>query len=172
MSYKFNPFTGTFDLTEAGKTGWAQYADTQYTSASPFEIIDGATSVLPNNAGSKIETYLPVGVTAFYSQATQRITPQAIGDYNAITVRFRAVASSSSTHMDFGIDIGGAQGIIFRDLKVFPKGAGVEHSFSFVCTGFSLSTFVANGGQVMIGPTGGDIEVYEIEFQVARMHCA
>lgn len=151
-------------------TGWAQYADTQYSDSTPLVIVDGQTVTLPNNAGSKIEQYLPEGVTAFYDAQTLKITPKAAGDYNIITIRFRASATTSSAHMDFGIDIGGSQGVIFRDVKVFPKGAGVEHSFAFSCPGFSLNTFVTNGGQVKIGVTGGDIEVYGIEFQIARVH--
>lgn len=172
MSYKFNPFTGTFDEVTAPKTGWAQYSDTEHTSVDPFDITDGQFVTLPNNAGSKIETYLPAGVTSLYNSTTQRITPNKIGDYNTITVRFKAVASTSTTNLDFGIDIGGAQGVIFGDVKVFPKGAGVEHSFSISCPGFSLATFVANGGAVKLGATGGDIEVYNIEFQIVRIHSA
>ena len=172
MSYKFNPFTGTFDEVNLPKTGWAQYMDTAYTSTSPFDIADGSFVTLPNNAGSKIETYLPVGVTALYDSTAGKITPKAIGDYNTISIRFKAVASTSTTHLDFGIDIGGTPGVIFGDIKVFPKGAGVEHSFSISCPGFSLGTFVANGGVVKLGASGGDIEVYNIEFQIVRIHSA
>lgn len=152
------------------RTGWAQYVDNEYTSASPFEIDNGQFVTLPNNAGSKIETWLPVGATALYDPIAQKIVPVGVGDYNTITIRFKAVATASTTHLDFGIDIGGTQGVIFRDVKVFPRGAGVEHPFSISCPGFSLNTFVANGGTVKLGATGGDIMVYDIEFQIVRMH--
>ena len=152
--------------------GWAQYDDTQYSSSSPFEILDGQFVTLPNNAGENLTGFLPAGVSSYFDQATQKITPKNVGDYNIITIRFRAVASTSSTHLDFGIDIGGAFGVIFRDIKVFPKGAGVEHSFAFTCPGYSLNTFVANGGMVKLGAVGGDVEVYSISFQIARVHAA
>jgi len=169
MSYKFNPFTGTFDLVTPVLTGWAQYLDTEYSAASPFEIVEGTTVTLPNNAGNNIITYLPQGVTALYDASTQKLTPAAVGDYNAITVRFNAEASSTSAYLEFGIDTGNPAGPIFRDVKVFPKGAGVVHPFTFTCMGFSLNNFKNNGGIVKITATGGDVEIYDINYHFARL---
>lgn len=151
-------------------SGWAQYFDTQYTDVSPFTLADGVTATLPNNAGSKIEDYLPQNVGPFYNPVTQKITPAKVGDYNILTVRFRGIATHINTSIDFGVDIGGTQGVIFRDVKVFPRGAGVIHDYAFVCPGFSLATFIANGGLIKVGAMGGDIEIYNIEYQFARVH--
>lgn len=148
--------------------GWAQYADTDYTSESPFSANDGVEVALPNNAGTGITDFLPTGVAALYDPILQRITPKAIGDYQTITVRFKARASVASSYLDFGIDIGGSQGVIFRETKVFAKGADVEHSFAFVVPGYSLNSFVTNGGQVKVTPGGGDVELYGIEYQIVR----
>lgn len=148
--------------------GWAQYMDTAYTSSSPFAVADGVETNLPNNAGTSITAYLPTGVAELYNPATQKIAPKAVGDYQAITVRFKARASVANSYLDFGIDIGGTQGVIFRETKVFAKGADVEHSFAFVVPGYSLTSFVTNGGQVKVTPGGGDVEIYGIEYQIAR----
>jgi hypothetical protein len=113
---------------------------------------------------------LPNGVTSFYDKDNLKVTPKAVGDYNIITVRLKAKSSYSTSHLEFSIDIGGSQGKIFPDLKVFPKGANIEHSFAFISTGFSLTTFVANGGMIKLKANGGDISVYDIEYQVARLH--
>lgn len=149
--------------------GWASYGDTVYTSVSPFTVLENATSTLPNNAGTVINSHLPVGTASFYNSGTSKITPTRSGDYNIITVRFNAECSHIDTAMDFGIDIGGSQGVIFKDVKVFPKGNGVTHPFSFVCPGYSLDTFIANGGLVKITAVNGDIDIYDIEYQIARV---
>lgn len=149
-------------------TGWAQYLDTEYTLASPFVVADGVTTTLPNNAGNNITDYLPRG-EVLYDPALQKLTPAAIGDYNAITIRFDAGASSTSTYLEFGIDTGNPAGPIFRDIKVFPKGAGVEHPFTFTCLGFSLNNFTNNGGIVKITAVGGDVEIHDINYHFARL---
>lgn len=148
--------------------GWAQYLDTQYTALSPFEILNGVTTTLPNNAANNITQYLPDDVT-LYDPLTQKLTPAAVGDYNAITIRFTAEASATSTYLEFGIDTGNPTGPIFRDIKVFPKGAGVEHPFTFTCLGFSLNNFTGNGGIVKLKAVGGDVEVYDINYHFARL---
>lgn len=158
--------------TKPANTGWANYLDTQYTAINPFTVLDGVTSTLPNNAGTVIDDYLPNGVSQFYNSGTQKITPGAVGDYNVITVRFNAESSTNTAYLEFGIDIGGTQGVIFRDIKVFPKGAGVEHPFAFVCPGFSLDTFLANGGSVKISALNGDVDIYGINYHFARMYAA
>lgn len=160
--------SGYILATPPENNGWAQYLDTQYTEAGPFTILDGVQSTLPNNAGNNITAYLPQGVTLF-NPATQKLTPAAVGDYNAITIRFNAESSSTAAFIEFGIDTGNPLGPIFQDIKVFPKGAGVKHPFTFTCMGFSLNNFKNNGGIVKIKPVGGDIEVYDINFHFARL---
>lgn len=148
--------------------GWAQYLDTQYTEVAPFVLSDGVTSTLPNNAGNNIVAYLPNGVT-LYDPLTQKLTPAAVGDYNAITIRFNAETSATSTYLEFGIDTGNPAGPIFQDTRVFPKGAGEKHPFTFTCLGFSLNNFTGNGGVVKLTAVGGDVEVYDINYHFARL---
>lgn len=152
------------------KTGWAQYNDTIYTLASPFVINSGVTSILPNNAGSNITNYLPSNVTAFYNQATTKITPQNIGDYYAITIRFKAKSSSAGGIFDIGVDIGGGLGVIFKETITFAKGANTEQDFSIVINGYSLTTFVSNGGIPKITSVTGNTSIYDISYQISRTH--
>ena len=159
-----------YSFVSGSASGWAQYFDTQYTEANPLVVTNHTEISLPNNAGTKIETYLPDGVSSFYNATTQKVTPNKVGDYNIFTVRLKAKTAYSVTNLDFSVDIGGTQGKIFHDLKVFPRGAGIEHALTFICTGFSLNTFVANGGTVKIKPVGGDVYIYNIEYQIVRVH--
>jgi len=71
---------------------------------------------------------------------------------------------------EFGIDIGGAQGIIFKETLLFAKGVGVEHAFSINTNGFTDTTFLANGGTIKISPIVGNITIYDIEYQITRTY--
>lgn len=155
-------------------SGWASYRGTAYTFASPFTILDGVTSAIPNNAGNVINNQLPSGVTSFYDSASGKITPELVGDYYIHTIRLKASTTAvMGGHADFGIDIGGALGIVFKETVIFAKGANIEHNFAFVCPGYAIETFIANGGiPKLTALGGGDVKVYDVEFQINRTHIA
>lgn len=155
------------------RTGWASYADNVYTVGSPFSVAAGVTSTLPNNAATVINSQLPTGVTSFYNSATSKITPQNNGDYYAITVRFKAKnTETQGGYFDFGLDIGGSLGIIFKESKLFVKGANTEQDFVLTCNGYTAATFVANGGIPKITGGNGTTTIYNIEYQISRTHRA
>jgi len=155
------------------KTGWAVYQDTAYTIGSPFSILTGVTSTLPNNAGTVINTQIPTGITSFYDNATNKITPANNGDYYTTTIRFKATTTAPTAgYFDFGIDIGGALGVQFKETKIFAKGAGIEHNFSIVVPMYSGTTFIANGGLVKITSGNGNMSVYDINYHVDLVHKA
>lgn len=160
---RFDPLAGQ---------GWATYIDTTYTIGAPLVLLDGVMTTLPNNAGAKIERYLPADVASFYDSATSKITPKYVGDYNIIAVRLIANPNATFASLKFGIDIGGAPGVIFQEEQAFHKGAGVAQPFVFTCPGYSLDTFIANGGLVKLTAIDADISVYGIEFQISRVSSA
>lgn len=147
--------------------GWARYSDTVYTQASPFTVAEGVESNMPNNAGSALRSFLPLGVGDFYDGT--KITPDIAGDYCIITIRFMASCTKSVGYGALSIDIGGAEGKIFPHLMVFPKGAGVFHPFDIPIPCFMLDTFKANGGIVKLDAQLGDISVASISYQIARV---
>ena len=153
-------------------TGWASYADSIYTVGSPLSIANGVTATVNNNAATVIKTYIPFGVTSFWNSATAKITPANAGDGYTFCLRCKVKPSSAGTYLDFGIDVGGSVGVIFKQTLVLPKGAGIEHDINIECTGYSLATFVANGGIMKITANGGTLSIYNIELQVHRYHAA
>jgi len=160
---------GTIDLG----TGWAVYSDNVYTSASPYTITSSSTATLPNNAAAILNSQIPLGVTSLYNSSTLKITPENNGDYYIATIRFKAKTTAPTAgYFDFGIDIGGALGMQFKETKIFAKGAGIEHNFSMVVPMFTAATFLANGGQVKITAGNGDMTIYEISYQIDRTHKA
>ena len=157
---------------KATGTGWASYSDGLYTLASPLSIAPGVTVTVTNNAATSIKSQLPVGVTDFYNSATSKITPGSVGDGYGISIRFKAKSTSSSDFFDFGIDIGGTQGVIFKQTRTFIKGANTEVGFDISINAFSLATFIANGGLVKITAGNGTMSVYSIVYDIFRTHKA
>lgn len=148
-------------------TGWAQYRDTAYTSLSPFSVTRNTTTALPNNRASVIESQLGSNVS-FYDGAL--ITPNTIGDFYVISVRFKAWSSVENAYVKLGIDIGGSQGVIIEDVRVFIGDAGSEHYFNITFPIYSLSTFKANGGTVKVFAGHGDVGIYDIVYVISKTH--
>lgn len=172
-----NALTATFTdtttvISDAPKklTGWASYADSIYTEASPLSIANGITATVNNNAATVINSQIPFGVTSFWNSATAKITPFGIGDGYTFCLRCKIKPSAANTYLDFGIDIG--TGVIFKQILNLPKGANVEHDINIECTGYSFGDFVTNGGIMKITANGGTLSIYNIELQVHRYHAA
>lgn len=156
--------------TSSNGSGWALYRDTANTSATPFTLIAQQPTYIPNNAGVVFNTQLPSGVTAFYDVSTQKITPARQNDYYIITARFKAIATINGSFLDLGLDTQGPLGYIFRETLPFTKGAGVEQAYSYRCPGFVSANFLNNGGRIVATANNGDIDMYDIEYQIARVH--
>lgn len=150
--------------------GWASYKDTSKTSGAPQVITPaGGYAALINNAGITIDTYKPADTAAFYDVATGKMTPTRLGDYRILTVRFSATCTHPDTLMEFGLDIGGSIGIISKDFRIFPKGAGVQHDVTFVSPVYALDTYLANGSIAKLMVLNGDVNIWNVEYQIARV---
>lgn len=160
----------TFSATVG--TGWAQYSDDQYTSASPQVVNQGVTAVLGNNAASTITAHLPPGITSLYDGT--KITPQNNGDAYLLRVNFKAFTSSQNGVLELALDIGGAQGVILSDDVAFPRGTGAANVRDITRTFliYSLGTFIANGGEIKVTSVTGNTSIYETTYVISRVHKA
>jgi hypothetical protein len=150
-------------------TGWANYADTQYTSGSPFLLAADTDTVLPNNAGSVLDTQKPDDVTTFYDGSV--ITGRN-GDGICITVDMEVIPTSAGTTLlEVWFDIGGAVGELYRRPISFPKGQGVVRHVNFTVTGYTLDTWEANGASVYVR-ANGTASIYGVRYVVTRTHKA
>lgn len=155
------------------KLGWAVYGDSQYTDVSPLSIGVGVTTTVDiDGLGNTITTYLPSDTTDFYDTATSKITPTNIGDGYTFTLSFKGSSSSNNGSATIGVDIGGAVGEIFRRSFRFPRGIGETHEFYMTSQGYSLDTFVANGGIIKITSDVGTSEIWDVALQVHRTYRA
>lgn len=153
-------------------TGWGDYADTVYTTGSPFSVATGDGLVdLPNNAGTKVESQLPYDVATFYNGTT--ITGRN-GDGLLITIEFkvRPTSAASNARVYVSIDIGGTVGEIYsRDFSL-TKGSGVEHFYLSSFGAYTLNTWQTNGGTVKVQAINSAIEIYDIRYVLTRTHKA
>ena len=156
------------DLTNQ-QTGWASYVDTQYTIGSPFTLTANTDTVLPNNAGTVIDSQKPSDITSFYNGTT--ITGRN-GDNLDIMIYFRAVPSAVNQWIEIWIDIGGTVGELYRQTFDFPRGSGVERGILYALpSAYTLNTWEANGGTVYVR-SNASVDIYSINFNFDRSHKA
>lgn len=152
-------------------TGWGVYNDTQFTSASPGIVPSTGIYYLPNNALSKIESQKPIDVNTFYDETTQQITGRN-GDGLNVVIEFRMrPRTNNDTRVTLGIDIGGSIGEIYTRDFVLTRGIGQEHYYLSSFNAYTLNTWEANGGRVLIRTTH-EVEVYDIRYVLTRTHKA
>lgn len=153
-------------------TGWASYVDTQYPdSDNAFTLSANTDTVLPNNAGTKIETQIPIDIDEFYNGSTKTI-PGRNGDNLDVMIFFNAVPSNNNQWLDIWIDIGGSIGEIYRQTFSFPKGSGTERGILYALpSAYTAATWESNGGQVYVR-SNHDLDIYGINYNFDRSHKA
>lgn len=160
-------------LTEASASlsgalrGMCTYADTEYTSGSPFTPAADQWTNLPNNAGTVLASDLPDGVS-LYDEATLKTlfengddlcyTVELIGKPTTATATFLSVA------MFIGNNRGPlADGRIYSRELSFPKGQNVVRIHTFSTDGWAGADWEANGGIIQVNPNAA-IEIYSIRY--------
>jgi hypothetical protein len=153
--------------------GWESYADTLYTENNPFVVAEDTTVTLDNRGQLIINNHKPSNSNGLYNIAQRRIEPIKQGDYMIHSIRFKAKTTVKESYMEYSLDIGQAilpnfpDGLIFPDTVSFPKGANVEHPFNIISTGYAGTEYTANGGVPKVTAKGGDVEIYNIEYQIS-----
>tara|TARA_R110000772_G_C13180464_1_gene428004 strand:+ start:107 stop:829 length:723 start_codon:yes stop_codon:yes gene_type:complete len=132
-------------------TGWATYVDTQYSSGSPFSITADTNTLLPNNAGSVIDSQKPSHVSTFWDSATQKITGRN-GDNLDFMLYFKYQPSATNAEVDMWIDIGGSIGELYRQSFLF-RGTEVKSILYTLPSAYTLGTWQSNGASIYIRST-------------------
>ena len=156
-------------------TGWGDYVDTQYTSASPFSVLGDTITNLPNNRGSIIETQKPYDVDTFYDGS---VIKGREGDGILVTIDFIAKpTNANTTFVEVWLDITGGVGTpvkfanLYKRIISFPKGNGVQRPINFTFGGYTLATWEANGGIVKV-LGNGTFDLYDVRYVITRTHKA
>lgn len=152
-------------------TGWADYVDGVYTSASPFQLTADNKVTLPNAGTGGVDFQKPIDIATFYNASNQTITGRN-GDGLNIVIEFKAKpTTANTTRLTVAIDIGGGVGEIYKRDFVLSKGNAVEHYYLSSFTGYTLGTWEANGGTVKIVSTAAT-DIYDIRYVLTRTHKA
>ena len=152
-------------------TGWADYTDGTYTTASPYSLTASTKVTLPNNATTVRDSQIPIDIIEFYDSSTSTITGRN-GDGINIVIEFKArPTTANTTRLTVAIDIGGAVGEIYPRDFLMAKGNGVEHYYLSSFNAYTLDTWEANGGTVKIVSTAA-AEIYDIRYVITRTHKA
>ncbi|HIB37251.1 MAG TPA: hypothetical protein EYO36_06750, partial [Mesonia sp.] len=142
--YFYNTDTWLHLSTETGYsdyTGWADYVDGTYISASPLVLSGGVQVTLLNDASTIRDSQKLIDVTEFYDSTTQTITGRN-GEAINLVIEFKARPTTASvTRLTLSIDIGGVVGEIYPNTFVMAKGQNQEH-FYLQTISFWLSRIV------------------------------
>lgn len=159
----------TKGYVKRSEIGWASYVDTLHTSGSPQSITEGVTPVLlTNNAGTVISSQLPTGVTAFFDQATTKITPVQENDFNSVDIMFKVKNSVLNGFFTVYVDIP-TLGTRFEQTFVCPKTAGTEMGVNYSFHHYVSSQFAANGGLIYIVANSGNLQIYDKQYRFAKL---
>ncbi|WP_452232281.1 hypothetical protein [Lacinutrix sp. MEBiC02595] len=152
-------------------TGWGDYVDGTYTSASPLTLTAYSKVTLPNDASTIRDGQKPMDVTAFYDPTTSTITGRN-GDGLNVLIEFKVnPTANKTTKITVAIDIGGAVGEIYTRDFITSKGVGVEHYYLSSFNAYTLATWELNGGTVKI-ESDYAAEIYDIRYILTRTHKA
>lgn len=162
------------NISEAVGTGWAQYADTEYTASNPFIVSAGSILNLPNNSLSTITSNLPSDINSFYDNNTGKIIGNNVGDALMLRVSFKCFTDNNNGFAEVSLDIGGTVGSVLELPINFPRGTGSGNVRPYTSTNliYTLDTFVQNGGEVLIEGVRGTTTIYDIVYVIERTHKA
>ena len=161
---------GKYVISTKNQTGWASYVDTQYSIGSPFTVLAGFPTILPNNAGTVIDHQKPPYIPTYYDGIG---ILGRNGDGLDIMIYLKAVPTAANQFVDVWIDIGSGTPIkLYTDTKDFPKGADEERGFIYTLpSAYTLDTWEANKGKVYV-ESNADLNLYGIVFNFDTSHKA
>jgi hypothetical protein len=145
-----NNFAADSDRTQPA--GWASYTDSE---AVTLNLGNSAVTPLKItvDSDSSIETYLPLsirGAGELWDGVNSCIKPITLGDFYALRLAATlATTSGNPTLITFVLDIGGAAtptNVIFEESQTLKSAS--NQPISFKVDFFTLTTFLANGGQI------------------------
>lgn len=131
--------------------GWANIADSTYTSGSPFAVTSTTRTLLPNDgAGSATDSTRLAGIWASNKIAAAAV---AVGDAYEVRVIFKCQAAGTSQDVLIEFDIGGSVGSILGNNQTLIKGSGATNNIVIAAPVFVGSTFNTNGMEVYVTPS-------------------
>jgi hypothetical protein len=152
-----------------GNRGWESVVDNTYTEQNPLIVNPNTTFQLPINRDSVINSEIPVGITQYWNDVTNKFEPNKSGDFYIIRLIFTVKPQQNNRVLDLSLNIGGTQGEIYSEFRSLVKGAGTPTIVSEVIPVFTLGTFIANGGAFNI-KCNTRLEVYDLSILILKTY--
>ena len=150
----------------AGDLGWAIYTD---SVSSDFVILDIPTFLTIDGLGTDTNTdYLPAAATApLWSD--NKITPIALGDSYNLRIDLEITAKTQNpASIALALDINPDGSPIIIAEKEISTSKTAPYTISVALPIFTLNTFVANGGAILLQTSSGEITVGNRSILIVR----
>lgn len=162
----------SFELYNRG--GWGIYSDGLTTT--PTQVI-GITPQLISIDGlgsTSNSDYLPReirGTGELWDTVNNKIIPIGMGDSHSMRLDLEIITESANPEeLDFGLDIGGgASPSIVIVQKLISLGKSTPYQISISFPFFTLSSFLANGGQLFVATNTGTVTIAKRSIMVTRI---
>lgn len=146
---------------EVLNTGWARYDDTQYNIGSPYNFNTNAF-FLPNNGAINYDRY---NLHAYNGE--ELILEE--GCTYSLTIAFKAHIDSNNGHMTINLDcLTNTDYSRIGDVIVFPKGNGIEHTFSRVFNFYADAEAVRSGLKVKMQSNHAG-SIYDVIYFIEKL---
>lgn len=158
------------DSLDAG-AGWAMYVDDLTIPSQSFGTTPSQLTINGLGAGST-SAHLPVeirgGAGELWDTTTNKITPIETGDGYTLRLDFEVTADTGVNDIIIQLDIGSGTPINIVTLYA-GTGKGTPYFVSQGFPFFSLATFKANGGKIMISTDNSSITVTNRNISIHRI---
>lgn len=142
-------------------TGWARYNDTQYNISNPYNFSTSAFFV-PNNGRIIIDNY---NLNAYNGT---EFTLEKNCTY-ALTIAFKAHINSNNGHLTINLSCNRDTDYSrIGDVIVFPKGNGIEHTFSRMFNFYANDNVVLDGLKIKMQSSHGG-SIYDVMYFIEKL---
>jgi hypothetical protein len=158
-----------FDYTNKAnnKYGWADIADSLYTSAAPLSVASGVRAVIPNNALlARTDSSRFPGI---WNPATNSFSFADLNSFYNIRIDFKVKAAAVGA-FNVDVEIESASGpTVVSALTLGIQGGGYENKVTDL-RGFYVSNIVRNQSLKLYVKSNTPITLYDIGFTVNRTY--
>ncbi len=150
-------------------SGWAQFNNTAITSASPLAVAANTPTNLPLGDSGGVNRLSGDFASHDFVDGAGKFIPRASGDAYTLRLGFTLTPSVINSSITVELDIGGSQGVIYRDNRNIMIPVGQPGQLDFAVPIYALDTFLANGGQFRV-ETNMSCTIHDIYVVVIPNH--
>lgn len=164
ITLTFNDATTVLSNVPDKLTGFGKYVDGQYTGSTFFYVADGATTQLPNDKATVVES-LPTGVTTFYDNTTNKVAIKS-GSIYSIQVKFNVASHATQSFIELVLEDG--VGAIHTE-DALTRGDNLPQTVVFNATIVGTSNTETNGLFVKVKTFDIAYDLYDISYVIRKL---